>query len=134
MPVFLSRRPEEPVDTELQLFYQRLLRALHFPIFHRGYWQFCESAGWPDNQTYMKLLAWTWCDGDSRLLIVVNYSDQPAAGRIRIQGNDLRDHNWRLNEILYEVTYERHGNELISEGLYVALGPWKAHLFRFHMV
>lgn len=133
LPVFLSRRPEEPVDTELQLFYQRLLRALHFPIFHRGYWQFCESAGWPDNQTYMNLLAWTWCDGDSRLLIVVNYSDQPAAGRIRIQGNDLRDQNWRLNELLYEVTYERHGNELISEGLYVALGPWKAHLFRFHM-
>jgi hypothetical protein len=134
LPVFLRRRPDEPVREDVQIFYHRLLPVIHHSVFHRGYWQMCESTGWPDNDSYHNLLAWCWCDGDSRFLITVNYSDTPSMGRIRLPGHDLRGSNWRLNDVLCEVTYERNGDEMHSAGLFVALGAWKFHFFRFFMV
>jgi hypothetical protein len=134
LPVFLRRRPAEEVNEDLHSFYHRLLKAIHHPVFHKGYWQLCENVGWPDNETYKNLLAWCWCDGDSRFLIVVNFSTAPSIGRIRLPGHDLRGSNWRLNDVLCEVTYERNGDEMHSDGLFVALGPWKFHFFRFFMV
>ncbi|MCX6279025.1 MAG: alpha-amylase family glycosyl hydrolase [Bacteroidetes bacterium] len=134
LPVFLQRRPDEPVDEDLHDFYYRLLSVIRNPVFRKGYWQLCERYGWHDNENYISLLAWRWCDGDNLFLVVVNYSDQPAQGRVRLPGNDLRGRNWRLNDAMSEITFERNGDEMHGEGLYVALAPWKSHLFRFFMV
>lgn len=134
LPVFLQRRPDEEPDELLQHFYHRLFTILNHQVFHRGYWQLCESFGWEGNESYQDLLAWCWLDGDSRFLIVVNYSDQPSMGRIRLPGHDLKGFNWRLNDLFHEVTYERNGDEMTGEGLYVSLGRWKFHFFRFYMV
>ncbi len=134
LPVFLRRRVDEPVDFELRAFCQRLLLAIKHPVFHSGEWQLCECRGWPDNEGYLDLLAWCWYDGDDRFLIVVNYSAGNVQGRVRIPGNDLRMRNWRLNDSLSEVTFERNGDEMHNEGLYVALGPWNYHFLRFYLV
>jgi hypothetical protein len=134
LPVFLRRRPEEPVDHELQSFYHRLLRIIRHPVFRKGYWQQHDSTGWDGNENYLNLLAWSWCDGDSRILVVVNYSRETSQGRIKIPGHDLKGRNWRLNDILSERTFERNGDEMYQEGLYVSLAPWESHLFRFYMV
>jgi hypothetical protein len=134
LPVFLCRRPDEPVDFELRAFCQRLLRAITHPVFHEGYWQLCECAGWTDNSSFENLLAWCWCDGDDRFLIVVNYSAAAAQGRVRLPGDDLRGRNWRLNDSLCEITFERNGDEMHDAGLYVALGAWSHHFLRFYMV
>jgi len=134
LPVFLRRRPDETPDHDLFSFVQRLLKAIHHPVFKEGYWQLCETNGWPDNKSYLNLLAWCWCDDDNRFLIVVNYSDQPVQGRIMLPGSDLKGHTWRLNDMLCEVTFERSGNEMHDEGLYVALGPWQYHFLRFFLI
>ena len=42
LPVFLGRRPEEPVDTELLDFYRKLLAAINSPVFREGQWSLCE--------------------------------------------------------------------------------------------
>ena len=131
LPVFLRRRPDEPVDADLYSFVLRLLNAIHHPAFKEGYWQLCECIGWHDNDSYQNLLAWCWCDTDNRFLITVNYSDQPAQGRVRLPGSELQGQNWRLNDLLCEVTFERGGSEMHNEGLYVALGPWQYHFLRF---
>ena len=134
LPVFLRRRPDEPVDFELRAFCQRLLQAISHPVFHDGDWQLCECNGWPDNNTFENLLAWCWCDGDDRFLIVVNYSVLQAQGRVRIPGNDLRAQNWRLIDSLSEVTFDRNGDEMHDDGLFVALSPWNYHFLRFYLV
>jgi hypothetical protein len=36
LPVFLGRRPEEPVDPDLRAFYYKLLKAIHTPAFREG--------------------------------------------------------------------------------------------------
>ena len=134
LPVFLRRRPEEPVNANLHDFYFRLLRVTRQPVFRKGYWQLCESTGWTNNDSYPNLLAWNWLDGDNRVLVVVNYSNQQAQGRIKIPGRDLRGQIWRLNDAISEITFERNGDEMQGEGLYVSLPPWKSHLLQFFMV
>jgi len=32
--------------------------------------------------------------------------------------------------VLSDATYERDGDEMLSPGLYVELGPWNYHFFR----
>jgi len=131
LPVFLQRRPEEPVDSDLYGFVLRLLSAIHHPIFKTGSWQLCESFGWPDNDSYQNLLAWCWYDADDRFLIAVNYSAQAAQGQVRLHYSELTGKNWRLNDLLSENTFERNGDDIDTNGLYVALGPWQYHLLRF---
>jgi hypothetical protein len=131
LPVFLRRRPEEPVDADLFSFIHRLLNAIHQPVFKEGYWQLCVCTGWQDNDSYQNLLAWCWCDTDDRFLIVVNYSNQAVQGRVQLPGSDLQGRHWRLNDLLCEVTFERNGDEMHHEGLFVALGPWQHHFLRF---
>ena len=133
LPVFLRRRPEEPLNEELESFYKTLLGVLRHRVFRKGYWMLHETSGWPGNSDYINLLGWSWCDGDTRFLIVVNYSDETARGRVRIPGHDLRGRNWWLNDVLCEITLERNGDEMHNDGLYVSLGPWKSHFFRFFM-
>jgi len=132
LPVFLRRRLDEPVDFELKDFYQRLLQAISHPVFHTGRWELCECNCWPDNNSFENLLAWCWNDQDDRFLIVVNYSFLTVQGRVRIPGNDLRNQNWHLNDSLNEMTFDRNGDELHDQGLFVSLAPWNFHFLRFY--
>ena len=75
LPVFLSRRPHEPVDHDLQDFYTKLLRAINAPIFREGDWTLCERTGWPDNASFENIVAWRWSMDEEAYLIVVNLSD-----------------------------------------------------------
>jgi hypothetical protein len=134
LPVFLRRRPEESVNVDLHDFYFQLLHVTRKRVFRKGYWQLCECLGWAENENYINLLAWNWLDGDSRFLVVVNYSNKIAQGRVKIPGRDLQGRNWRLNDAMSEITFERNGDEMQGEGLYVSLPPWKSHLLQFFMV
>ena len=89
LPVFLRRRPKEPTDRNLQEFYTKLLGTLRRDDFRGGQWQLCERTGWPDNQSHANLVAWCWTHEDTRHLIVVNLSDQPAQGNIWLPASAL---------------------------------------------
>ena len=127
LPVFLARRPEEPVDLELKAFYERLLTALCNPVFRTGEWQLGESGGWEGNSTWQNLVAWG-LRGDSRRLVVVNLGDGPASGHVSLPWDELRGQAWQLDDTATGERYERSGDEL-RDGLYVALDPWAWHLF-----
>src|SRR5215472_10474220 len=126
-PVFLARRPAEPLDAELRDFYRRLVDAVHASGVRDGEWRLLDSTGWPDNPTSENLVAWCWADAE-RYLIVVNLSDQPAQAHVELPWDDLAGRRWRLSELLGDVTYEREGAELAGAGLFVALGGWRWHL------
>jgi hypothetical protein len=132
LPVFLARRPEEPVvDLDLKSFYAKLLAAIDSPVFREGQWSLCERTGWPDNQSCQNIVAWRWSKDDERYLIVVNLSDSPAQALVHVGWNDLVGRNWSLSDKLSGVAYERRGDELQSAGLYVAMGPWNQYFFQF---
>jgi hypothetical protein len=128
LPVFLARRPEETPDPELRSFYEKLLGAIRSGEFHDGAWRLCERTGWQDNASFLNLVAWCWRKGDSRCLIVVNLSDAPAQGRVKVPWDDLEGRHWRLKEIFTKDVFDRNGDDLCGEGLYADLPARGFHL------
>lgn len=130
VPVFLRRRPAEPVDHDLAAFYQYLLQEVHRDVFRNGDWRLCERSGWPDNQSCQNLLTWCWAKDEERYLVVINFRAAAAQARVYAPWDELRGREWRLHDVLSGETYERNGSEMRDAGLFVDLGPWKAHLFQ----
>ncbi len=130
LPVFLGRRPAEPVDEALQAFYEELLAAINAPVFRDGEWKLCARSGWPDNSSFRNLVAWSWLKGADRYVIVINLSDNTVQARIRIPWEDGRRETWRLRDVLSGATYDREGDEMLGPGLYVELGPWNFSFFQ----
>ncbi len=127
LPVFLGRRPDEPVDADLQAFYGKLLEAIDRAAFREGQWSLCERTGWPDNGSFQNVVAWTWLKDEERYLIVVNLSEGPAQARIQVRWKETENRTWQLKDLMSGTIYERHGSEMLSPGLYVELKAWGFH-------
>jgi Glycosidases len=134
LPVFLGRRPEELVDNELRDFYTKLLRAINSPVFRSGEWNLCERSGWSDNSSDQNIVAWRWNMEGNRYLVVINLSDFPSQGMIKVALDDLRGKQWRMTDVLSCDVFDRDGDELLSPGLYVDLQPWKYHFLRLNEI
>lgn len=130
LPVFLGRRPVEPIDEGLRAFYEKLLKAIDHPVFRRGEWQLCERSGWADNPSFLNLVAWSWADNNDRFLIVVNLSDTRSQGQVRIPWQEGAGRTWHLSDLLSGAAYDRDGNAMLSPGLYVELEPRGYNLFQ----
>ncbi|WP_030018551.1 alpha-amylase family glycosyl hydrolase [Streptomyces monomycini] len=128
LPVFLDRRPDEPVDTALRAFHERLLAGVHRSGMRTGRWELLECAGWPDNASAGNILAWCWAGPSGRFLTVLNLSDQPAQGRVRLPWPELGSGAWLLTGLLNGERYARSGTELAGPGLFVDLEAWGTHL------
>jgi len=129
-PVFLGRRPDEPVNEDLRGFYGKLLEAVNRKAFREGQWSLCERTGWPDNASFQNLVAWSWVHDDERYLIVVNLSDCPVQAQVQVRWADAGGGKWHLIDVLSGATYERDGHGMLSPGLYVELAPWNYHFFQ----
>lgn len=129
LPVFLARRRDEEVDPELRNFYMKLLDALGGSGVRKGQWQLSEISGWPDNGSFLNLVAWSWEKERNTHLIVVNLSDNRSQGRIRLPWRRLQEGSWQFDELLSGTRYRHNGIELDREGLFVNLEPWGVHLF-----
>ncbi|HEU5470467.1 MAG TPA: alpha-amylase family glycosyl hydrolase [Actinophytocola sp.] len=127
-PVFLSRRPDEPADPALADWYRRLLATVGEHRLRAGTWRLLDPSGWPDNQTCLNILAWTWESPTARHLVVINYSAAPAQARVPLSWPDLPGTTCRLTDHLTGDVYDRDGTELAALGLYVSLQPWQVHL------
>jgi hypothetical protein len=130
-PVFLGRRPPEPADPELQTFYKNLLRVIRRPVFREGEWRLCERSGWPDNRSYLDLIAWCWKREGDRSLVIVNLSGSSAQARVQIPWTELSGRKCRVFDEFTREAFDRDGGEMQSPGLFVDLPPWGVHFFRF---
>ena len=132
VPVQLARRPEEPTDPRVKPFYRLLMAEVCHPVYRQGEWRLREcTPAWSLNATHRNLIAYTWRDGDERRLVVVNYSDAPAQGRVILPDFELNGRTWTLYDTLHLYEYQRDGSEIADNGLYVDLPPWHAHIFAF---
>jgi hypothetical protein len=134
LPVQLGRRPDEPVDRELEAFYRKLLKAVRTPALSEGQWRLCDAGGWPNNSSYLNLIAWCWRHGDQRHMVVVNLSQNRSQGHVRIPWEDLSGRSWLVADTLNGDVFARDGNEMQSPGLYVALEPWGFHFLKLEVV
>ncbi|MFC4064501.1 alpha-amylase family glycosyl hydrolase [Actinoplanes subglobosus] len=126
LSVFLGRYPDEPADPELRSFHRRLLSIASG--VRRGEWRLLDSHGWPDNPSHRDVVAWSWHEGATRHLVVVNFGDQPAQARITMPWPGLAGRSWELTDLLDGRVFDRDGDELAGEGLFVDLPPWGVHV------
>ena len=128
LPVFLGRRPAEPVDHDIRAFYQALLNADFLKGLRQGDWRLCTRTGWPDNPSYRNLVAWCWRSAQEHCLIVVNLSDSAAQGLVQLPWNERVAERWQVTDLFTGQTYEHGGDEMYCQGLYVDLAPWGFHI------
>jgi glycosidase len=131
LSVFLGRRPIETTDVDLLSFYRKLLKAIKKENLLDGEWQLCESNGWPDNQSYLNLVAWCWRSGPNCHLIVMNLSDSNSQGLVRVPWDELKSRVLKMDDVMSGEVFNRSGDEISEQGLYVDLKPWGYHFLRF---
>jgi hypothetical protein len=127
----LVRAPRECPDTRLACFYERLLGVLRLDVTRSGQWQLLECIpAWADNPSNDAFIACAWDNaaGD-RLLVTVNYAPHHSQCYVRLPFGDLANRRWRLADLLGQARYDRDGNELVAQGLYLDVPPWQAHVF-----
>jgi hypothetical protein len=131
VPVFLRRRPAEPIDVDLREFYAKLLHALAEEDLRGGQWQLCDRLGWPDNDSHLNVVAWCTTGARTRHLIAVNLSDRTSQAKIRLPASMLGDDVVRMTDHFTSTLYERCADEIREAGLYVDLGPWAFHVLKW---
>lgn len=131
LPVQLVRRPGETLDEGLQTFYRGLLKVIRARAFREGEWSLCERSGWPDNPSYVNLVAWCWRKEDERYLVVINLSHTRCQGRIHLPWADLKGRTSLLVDVMSGERYERDGDDMLDQGLYVDLEAWKYHFLQW---
>jgi hypothetical protein len=127
----LVRAPEEPVNETLEVFYHKLLDILHQPLFKRGTWQLLDCIpAWEGNWTNDCYIAFAWHGaGEEKMLIAVNYSSDRGQCYIRLPFYDMGGHSWLLHDLIGGIAYEREGDDLQANGLYLDEPAWKIYVF-----
>ena len=127
----LVRAPREILNTELQKFYEQLLDVMKKPIFRHGNWSLLKSQpAWDGNNTWGNFLAFSWEGVESnRVLVCVNYSSDTGQCYLRLPFPELTNKQWVLDDMMGDVNYNRDGNELLRNGLYLDTPAWKYHVF-----
>jgi hypothetical protein len=127
----LGRGPDEPVNQNLQNFYDRLRTVLRQPLVRDGDWQLLECVpAWEGNGTHDCFLAFAWQGAAAeRVLVIVNYAPNQSQCHVRMPFDDLGGQEWRIEDLLDSAGHDWHGDDLQSRGLFVDLPPWKACVF-----
>lgn len=131
--VQLRRSADEPVNQDVQNFYNMFIPIIADPVFHNGKWTYLQVHN--STQSY-ELLAWKWTDEsqNQRRLVVINYSGSQGSGQIRlpdakptVPGNE----DCILTDLLTGNQYKRNVNQLHNEGLFVIINPYWSQIFKY---
>ncbi len=130
LPVQLVSEPEEDSDEEVQRFYETLLATSNMAAFHEGDWELLSvDEAWEGNPSHQSLLAWSWRYARELKVVAVNYAPHQSQGRLKLPVWLPRGMRVLYRDELNDVQYEGDSDELSSLGLYIDLGPWRAHIF-----
>jgi hypothetical protein len=128
--IHLVRRAAEAADLDLSAFYRRLLACLRRPEVRTGQWRLwpCRPA-WDGNPTHQQFIVWSWAAGDQRLLGAVNYGGSQGQCYVTLDMRALGGRIFMLNDLLGAARYQRRGDDLTGNGLYLDMPPWGHHVF-----
>ncbi len=131
VPVTLARRPAEEPDRSIADGVRRVLDAVADGL-RAGEWRLGEVTGWADNPSAERLLTWSWTAPDSRCLVVVNLTDEPADGMVGWPWPTDAGRALHLVDRTTGASYDRDGDDAVANGLYVSLPGQGVHVFETH--
>jgi glycosidase len=131
LPVQLLRRPREETQPEVPAFYRALLAAADEIAAAAAEWRLLEvRPAWEGNLTWDGFVSFVWSDeGGGGFLAAVNFAPRQGQCYVALDGVPLGDGTIELRDRLSEARYLRPAAELASEGLYLDMPPFGAHLF-----
>ena len=94
LPVQLCRAPEEQADAAIASFYEGLLGRLRSPALREGIWRLLPIERDP-------IVAFDWTSGEERLLVIVNYGEEPTCHAVRDLSGSVRlldPDGWRAEQ------------------------------------
>jgi hypothetical protein len=128
VPVTLGRRPVEAEDRSIADGVARLLAVMADGL-RSGEWTLGAVSGWPDNHSAERLLAWSWTSPTQRHLVVVNLTDGTADGLVEWPWPGDVGAALSLTDQITGERYERVGDDIVTNGLYVSLAGPGTHVF-----
>jgi hypothetical protein len=132
VPVQIAMEPAEKADSTISDLYGRLLDITKGEVFHEGTWRMLSvERAWESNESHHNVLAWQWDLGDRRDIIAVNYSAERSQAWLKPAVPPELRGQIVMEDAFSGVTYVREIEELVSKGLYVDLGPYRAHAMEF---
>jgi len=131
IPVHLSRGPVESPNEELVEFYDRLIRCLDEPVTREGKWSLLDcTPAWDGNWTWDNFICFTWQGpNQTMLLVVVNYAANQSQCYLRLPFDEMKGKAVRLTDLMSPAVYDREGDQICSNGLYLDLPAWGYHVF-----
>ncbi len=130
VPMPLSHAQLETDDHQIRELYERVLRCADAEVFHAGDCQFLEVQPAGDD-TFHDLIAYSWHYQADHRVVVVNLGDRTAQGKF--QGAGVGESaKFLFRDLMDGSEYLWEREEIVSNGLYVRLEPYKAHLFEIH--
>jgi len=130
VPMPLDHARPETDDQQIRELYEKLLRCSDAEAFHAGDWQLLDVQAAGDD-SFQDLIAYRWHHQSDDRLIVVNLGSRTAQGKIQKPSvGTSRDS--LFCDVLNGGEYLWGRAELDSNGLYVKLAPYQAHVFEIH--
>jgi len=132
VPAHLCRGPVEPTDPNISAFYARLLSVLFKTRALRdGAWSLIEpQPAWHGNWSCEGFIASAWSGAEGgRVIIVVNYAAGQGQCRLRLPFGELRGKQVRLTDLMGTELYDRDGSDVVDNGLFIDLAPWRFNVF-----
>ena len=128
----LGRGPAEPLNEQLEKFYEKLLSVLHQPIFRTGNWKLLECyPAWEENRSHDNYICFAWEEesDNKKVLVVVNYSPGKSQCYVKLPFTGLNNKTFQFKDLFSGVVYDREGDDLQSKGFYLDEPGWKYYVF-----
>ena len=123
----------EPPDPGVAKLYRELLRALKRTAVGQGTPTLLVThPTWPANLSHENLIVVQWRSlREDFDLVVVNLAPHRSQAYLILTVPNLAERNWRMNDLLGAEEYQRYGDDLAQQGLYLDVAPHAAQLFHF---
>ncbi len=133
LPVQLIRRTVETEQADIRLLYEQILAVLPKTAVGMGQARLLKpQPAWEGNSTSQNYILVQWQSDASEFdLAVINLAPHRAQCRAHLEIDNLPAHTWEMRDLVGQERYERTGQTLQSEGLFLDLAGHGAQLFHF---
>jgi hypothetical protein len=127
----LVRAPHEPLNTDLQEFYRDLLAVIRKSLFREGRWQILKcTPAWDGNGSCESFIVFRWGEpGGRSALVTINLAPHSSQCYVQLPFPEMSNQSMEFRDIMSVALFYRHGNELLTKGLYLDMPPWGYHIF-----
>ncbi len=129
----LRRLMEETPDNEINQFYKKLFDEIQRSSIRNGYLKSLKPfSAWERSPSFQNFIIYLYeNDKLEKDLVVINFSAYQSQCRVKIESLDLVGKEFLIEDRLSDQKYQRSGNEMFYDGLFLELMSYQAQIFRF---